>query len=121
MTVAGHTFDMGLTKHIFFMILAAVLLCIVLIWTARSHARSTAQVGRPKGFAAGDRGDGALPAERDLSSRLVGHDGEKYVPFCLTLFFFILFCNLLGLIPYGSDADVEHLGHGDARDHHASS
>ena len=34
----------------------------------------------------------------------VGHHGEKFVPFCLTLFFFILFCNLLGLIPYGATA-----------------
>ena len=30
----------------------------------------------------------------------VGHHGEGYVPFCLTAFFMILFCNLLGLIPY---------------------
>ena len=30
-TIAGHTFDMGLTKHIFFMLFAAVLLTIVLI------------------------------------------------------------------------------------------
>ena len=34
----------------------------------------------------------------------VGHNGEAFVPFCLTLFFFILFCNLLGLMPWGSTA-----------------
>jgi F-type H+-transporting ATPase subunit a len=34
----------------------------------------------------------------------VGSHGDKFVPFCLSLFFFILFCNLLGLIPYGSTA-----------------
>jgi F-type H+-transporting ATPase subunit a len=34
----------------------------------------------------------------------VGHHGNGYVPFLLTLFFFILFANLLGLIPYGSTA-----------------
>jgi len=33
---------------------------------------------------------------------LGGHGGERYVPFVLTLFFFILVCNLFGLIPYGS-------------------
>jgi F-type H+-transporting ATPase subunit a len=32
----------------------------------------------------------------------VGHHGEKYVPFLLSLFFFILFANVLGLIPYGA-------------------
>nr|MBA2683463.1 F0F1 ATP synthase subunit A [Gemmatimonadaceae bacterium] len=34
----------------------------------------------------------------------VGHHGNAYVPFGLTLFFFILFANLLGLVPYGSTA-----------------
>jgi F-type H+-transporting ATPase subunit a len=34
----------------------------------------------------------------------VGHHGDKYVPFALTLFFFILFANVLGLIPFGSTA-----------------
>ena len=34
----------------------------------------------------------------------VGHHGEGYVPFCLTAFFMILFCNLLGLFPYMATA-----------------
>jgi F-type H+-transporting ATPase subunit a len=34
----------------------------------------------------------------------LGPHGERFVPFVLTLFFFILFANLLGLIPYGSTA-----------------
>jgi F-type H+-transporting ATPase subunit a len=34
----------------------------------------------------------------------VGHHGNGYVPYLLTLFFFILFANVLGLIPYLSTA-----------------
>src|SRR5215472_774639 len=30
----------------------------------------------------------------------VGDAGKKYFPFVLTLFVFILFCNVLGLVPY---------------------
>lgn len=30
----------------------------------------------------------------------VGSDGRKYFPFIFTLFMFVLFCNLLGMIPY---------------------
>ena len=30
----------------------------------------------------------------------VGDGGKKYFPFILTLFIFILFCNVLGLVPY---------------------
>src|SRR4029079_14072775 len=28
------------------------------------------------------------------------HDADKFVPFMWTLFLFVLFCNLLGMIPY---------------------
>ena len=101
-TIAGHTFDMGLTKHIFFMLLAGLIVAVMLILTARAHVRHTKEVGRPKGFAAGL--EAVILYLRDEIYRPVlgPHGGEKYVPFVLTLFFFILFCNLFGLIPYGS-------------------
>jgi F-type H+-transporting ATPase subunit a len=34
----------------------------------------------------------------------VGPHGERFVPYLLSVFFFILFANLLGLVPYGSTA-----------------
>jgi F-type H+-transporting ATPase subunit a len=34
----------------------------------------------------------------------IGKDGYKFAPFIVTLFFFIMFANLLGLIPYGASA-----------------
>ena len=101
-TIGGHTFDMGITKHIFFMLLAGLIVAVVLISTARSHVRHSKDAGRPKGFAAGL--EAVILYLRDEIYRPVlgPHGGERYVPFVLTLFFFILFCNLFGLIPYGS-------------------
>jgi F-type H+-transporting ATPase subunit a len=34
----------------------------------------------------------------------MGEAGKRYLPFLLTVFFFILFCNLLGLVPYAATA-----------------
>ncbi|MCB0308700.1 MAG: F0F1 ATP synthase subunit A, partial [Bdellovibrionales bacterium] len=34
-----------------------------------------------------------------LSEDIIGHDSRKYLPFVGTIFFFMLFSNLLGLIP----------------------
>lgn len=34
----------------------------------------------------------------------LGHDARSYAPYLLTAFFFILLCNLLGLVPFGSTA-----------------
>jgi F-type H+-transporting ATPase subunit a len=33
------------------------------------------------------------------SREIIGHNGEGFTPFLMTLAFFILFCNLIGLIP----------------------
>lgn len=37
----------------------------------------------------------------DMMETSVGHEGREYFPFIFTLFMFILFGNLLGLIPFG--------------------
>ena len=34
----------------------------------------------------------------------MGEEGKPYLPYLLTVFFFILVCNLLGLIPFGATA-----------------
>lgn len=36
---------------------------------------------------------------RDIAIDNIGPEGKKYVPFLTALFFFVLFCNLLGMIP----------------------
>ncbi|XVN41113.1 MAG: F0F1 ATP synthase subunit A [Rickettsia endosymbiont of Argas persicus] len=37
----------------------------------------------------------------DMLDKNVGEKGQKFIPIIFTLFIFILFCNLLGMIPYG--------------------
>ena len=34
----------------------------------------------------------------------MGEEGRRYLPYLLTVFFFVLFCNLLGLIPFAATA-----------------
>lgn len=41
---------------------------------------------------------GLNPADFGVSR--VSHPADKYVPFVLTVFFFVLFCNLLGAVPW---------------------
>jgi len=95
--------DLSPTKHTVMLMLAAILCLIFLMLAARAQARNTKQGGIPAGFG------GAIEAvvlylRNEIILPNVGPHGERYVPFCLTLFFFILFANLLGLIPYGSTA-----------------
>ena len=93
--------DLSPTKHVVFMLFAAFLCCIILITAARSHVRHTHAIGRPKGFASGIEAM-VLYIRNEVAIPNLGPHGEGYAPFILTLFFFILFANLLGLIPFGS-------------------
>src|SRR2546427_2730768 len=43
-----------------------------------------------------------LFVRNDVAIANIGHDGAKFAPYILTLFFFILYCNLLGLLPWGA-------------------
>src|SRR6185312_10207112 len=74
---------------------------LVFILSARSVARAEAQ-GRPaKGFA-GAMEATALWIRQEVILPNVGPHGEGYAPYLLTTFFFILACNLFGLLPWGA-------------------
>ena len=101
--IGGYALDLSPTKHVVMLWIAALLCCAVLITAAQAHKRHHHAVGRPHGFAAGIEAM-VLYIRNEVALPNLGHGGSGYVPFILTLFFFILFANLLGLIPYGSTA-----------------
>ena len=96
--------DITPTKHVVMLLIAALLTTAVLVTAAVAHKRHHHAAGRPKGFAAGIEAMVLFIRNEVAIPNLGGHGGYKYAPFILTLFFFILFCNLLGLIPYGATA-----------------
>lgn len=101
--IGGLSIDLSPTKHLVFMLLAALIVALTFILSARAVARAQAQ-GRPaKGFA-GTMEALALFIRQEVVLPNVGHHGEGYVPYLLTLFFFILVMNLLGLLPWGATA-----------------
>ncbi len=98
-TVAGITFDMSITKHVVFLWIAAVVLCLIAISVARSNKRRDV----PRGF--GNMFEAMILFVRDeIVIPNMGTKGLAYMPYLLTTFFFILLMNLFGLIPYGASA-----------------
>ena len=95
--------DLSPTKHVVMLLIAAALLLLSLTFAARSQRRAVAAGAAPKGA------PNALEAmilyvRNEVIVPNVGHHGNGFVPYLLTVFFFILTLNLLGLIPYGSTA-----------------
>ena len=94
--------DMTPTKHALFLGFAGLLTLLTLL--AGAGMASRAEAGRTSGKRHNLIEALVLFIRNEVVMPNVGHGGEKFAPFVVTLFFFILFNNLLGLIPYGSTA-----------------
>jgi F-type H+-transporting ATPase subunit a len=97
------TVNLSPTKHVVFMVLAAVLVFLIMKLTGRLLVKQRAGERAPSGFANAIEGL-VLYVRDELCIANIGHDGAKFAPLIMTLFFFILTCNLLGLVPWGSTA-----------------
>ncbi|HTS87352.1 MAG TPA: F0F1 ATP synthase subunit A [Gemmatimonadales bacterium] len=93
------TLDFSVTKHFVFLVLSAIIVSLVFILSGLSIRRAQAAGRPPKGFA-GAMEAMALYLRQEVILPNVGEHGEGYVPYLLTTFFFILVCNLFGLVPY---------------------
>ncbi len=96
------TIDFSFSKHLILLLLAAVLTAIMVMTVARTIRRSYVHAA-PSGFA--NAVEAMVVFFRDEVCKVnIGHDYRKFTPFVLTLFFFILNMNLLGLVPWGGSA-----------------
>jgi F-type H+-transporting ATPase subunit a len=93
--VAG--IDMAPTKHVVWVWISAFV-TLVFVFLG---VRSTGMVSRGLGNAV----ESVVVFIRDeVAGKNIGHHPERFTPYLCTLFFFILFCNLLGLVPFGATA-----------------
>ncbi|MES3033311.1 MAG: F0F1 ATP synthase subunit A [Gemmatimonadota bacterium] len=95
--------DMSPTKHVVWMLIAALTILGLMLYAANAQGRQTRTVGHSQGFAGGIEAM-VLYIRNEVIIPNVGHHGNGFVPFLLTLFFFILACNLWGIFPWGSTA-----------------
>ena len=95
--------DISPTRHVVMLWIAALLCIITTLLALRAHNRRTREGRAPGGFGNGLEAV-VLYLRNEVILPNVGPHGNGYVPFLLTLFFFILFANLLGLVPYGATA-----------------
>ena len=100
--IGGLTIDLSPTKHVVFMFLAALLCLLVFIPIGRAM-RDKYTDRAPSGLA--NAMEALIIYFRDeVVRRNIGHGADAYTGYILTLFFFILFMNLLGLMPFGATA-----------------
>jgi len=88
--------DLSITKNVAMLLINATLLLLVFIAVARGYKKNQGKA--PKGIQSFL--EPVIVFVRDeIVKPNIGHHYEKFLPYMLTLFFFILFGNLLGLLP----------------------
>lgn len=91
-------FDLSITKNVFGMLLASTILLLIFVTVGKRAKQNTGKA--PTGiqnfmepFFTFIRDEVAIP--------MIGEKHyERFLPFIMTLFFFILVCNMIGLIPF---------------------
>jgi F-type H+-transporting ATPase subunit a len=97
------TLDFSITKHVLFMLFAATAVAVTMILAARGARREQAAGSERGPQGAANVVEAMVLFVRDeIALRNIGHGGERFVPYIVAVFFFILFCNLLGLVPWGA-------------------
>ncbi len=98
--IGGVKIRLAVTKHVVFMWLAGVVLLIGIVGAARKARADKVPHGflnLIEVFVVFIRDDVTIPS---MGERY----GRKLLPYFLSIFFFILTCNLFGLLPYGASA-----------------
>ncbi len=90
--------DLSITRTVVMMWIASALLVVLLVLAARRAKEAV-----PRGLR-GLLEILILFIRDEVARKALGHDADRYLGFLLTSFFFILMCNLLGLIPGMSTA-----------------
>ncbi|MBI2824696.1 MAG: F0F1 ATP synthase subunit A [Planctomycetia bacterium] len=93
--------DLRLTKFMVLEMIAALIIAVVFIRLANKMADGD----RPKGRL-WNMLEAMLVYIRDNVARpaIGAHDADRFMPFLWTMFFFVLVCNLLGLVPWAGSA-----------------
>jgi F-type H+-transporting ATPase subunit a len=95
--------DMTPTRHVVFLWITGLILLALFIPAGLAAKR------RDAGRAPGGKRHNAIEAaalfiREQVVMQNIGHGGEKYAGYLITLFFFILIANLLGMVPFGATA-----------------
>jgi len=90
------TFDLSITKNVAMLFINAMVLILVFFAVSKSYKKNKGSA--PSGIQSFV--EPVIVFVRDeIAKPNIGHAYEKFLPYLLTLFFFILFGNLLGLLP----------------------
>ncbi|MFY0607924.1 MAG: F0F1 ATP synthase subunit A [Cyclobacteriaceae bacterium] len=91
-----HVLDVSITKNVFFLFINSTIMVLIFLAVARGYKKNAGRA--PRGIQSFFEPI-IVYVRDDIVKPNIGPKYERYLPYLLTLFFFIWFGNLLGLLP----------------------
>lgn len=95
---AGKPLDFSITKTVFGLMVSCVIILVLFFFIVRSYKRNEEKA--PKGVAALFEPVFLFVRNDVVYANLGKKQGDRFLPYMATLFFFILLGNLLGIVPF---------------------
>lgn len=97
--------DLSLTRHLIFALIASGILLVIFLQLAHRYKQGVGRTSAPRGLFQNLFETLVIFVRDDIAIPNLGKDHyQRFLPYLLTAFFFILTCNLLGLVPFGATA-----------------
>ena len=97
--------DFSITRHFVFVLLASTIVLIIFLRLAGRYKRGIGRETAPRGLFQNLFETLIIFVRDDVARPNLGDEHyKKFLPYLLTVFFFILICNMLGLVPFGATA-----------------
>jgi F-type H+-transporting ATPase subunit a len=96
--------DFSITRHLVFIFIVIGLLMLLFLPMAGRYKRGVGRTSAPQGLLQNMLETLVIYVRDEIAKPNLGDKAGRFLPYLLTVFFFILFCNLIGLVPFGATA-----------------
>ena len=96
--------DLSISRHLVFIFLGIAVLFLLFVPMANKYKKGIGRTSAPRGKLQNMLETLVIYVRDEIAKPNLGAKADKYLPYLLTVFFFILVCNLLGLVPFGATA-----------------
>ena len=96
--------DLSISRHLVFIFIVIGLLCVMFLPLAAKYKKGIGRTSAPRGLFQNMLETMVIYVRDEIARPNLGAKTDRFLPYLLTVFFFILVCNLIGLVPFGATA-----------------
>ena len=96
--------DLSVSRHLVFIFITIGLLALLFVPMAGKYKKGVGRTSAPRGRLQNTLETLVIYVRDEIARPNLGDKTGKYLPYLLTVFFFILIANLIGLVPFGATA-----------------